>query len=186
MGSSQGENKPEREASSSEVDSLSRRGARGHWRLGERLGSAPPLDARPPRGGARGRGRAHPSHSRGSPSRCAAQEFPQLGQSGDCALHVAFRPPLWASAPASHAGEAAPASRPVDACECLVCALVSHCRSRGHSDPVAIMLPDSSVCPGYLSTFLLNPTSLKPLGFSSLSSKHKDRFPPPHWSERSG
>lgn len=127
MGSSLGESKREREASSSsEVDSPSRRGARGHWRLGERLGSAPPLDERPPRGGARGRGRAHPSHPRGSPSRRAAQEFPQPGQSGGCALHVAFWPPPWASAPASHAGEVAPACRPADAGELLVCARVSH------------------------------------------------------------
>lgn len=88
MGSSLGERELEREASSGEVDSPSRRGARGHRRLGEPLGSAPPLDARPPRGGARGRGRAHPSHPRGSPSRRAGQEFTQPGQSGGCALHV--------------------------------------------------------------------------------------------------
>lgn len=61
--------------------------------------------------------------------------------------------------------------RPVDDGECLVCALVSHCRSRGHGDPVAIKLPDSGGCPGYLSTFLLNPTSPNPIFFSSLSSQ---------------
>lgn len=130
--------------------------------LGERLGSAPPLDAPPPRGGARRRGRAHPSHPRGSPSRRDAQEVPQLGQSGEYTLHVAFWPPPWTSAPRSHAVEEAPAGRPVDDGGCLVCALVSHCRSRGHGDPVAIKLPDSGGCPGYLSTFLLNPTSPNP------------------------
>lgn len=147
MGSSLGEGERERGESSSEVDSPSRRGARGHRRLGEPLGSAPPLDARPPRGGARGRGRAHPSHPRGSPSRRAGQEFTQPGQSGGCAVHVVFWPPPRASAPAFHAREAARTGRPEDAGERLVGARVSHCRSWGHSDPAAIKLPDSGGYP---------------------------------------
>lgn len=193
MGSSRGGSERERGACSSEVDSPSRHGARGHWRLGERLDSAPPLDARPPRGGARRRGRTHPSHPRGSPSPRPAQEVPQLGQSGGCTLHVAFWPPPWTSAPGSHAVEAALAGGPVDADERLVCALVSHCRSRGHRDPVAVKLPDSGGCPGSLPTFLLNPTSPIPwISFRSvpepvvtLSRASKGRTRPRHWAERS-
>lgn len=78
IGSSPGESESERGASSSEVDSPSRRGARGHWRLGRaaRLRAAPGCAATAGRGPQAGPGTplaparvtVAPRHPGGSPA----------------------------------------------------------------------------------------------------------------------